>query len=113
MKEVFKRLVAFLLLGFVAFSVTSTTPWVGTIAAVLLWVYAIITPPIAICLAWAASAKLPLLKDHLDKLGFIKYEAIVFPVLQVAVFLYAGWTWPLFWSTLTLVIFLHVLLSKR
>lgn len=113
MKKVFQRIPAFLLLAFVAFSVTSTASWVGTIATVLFWVYAIIIPPIAICLAWAAFAKLPLLKDHLDKLGFIKYEAIVFPVLQVAVFLYAGWAWSLFWATLALVIFLYVLLSKR
>lgn len=113
MKKVFKRITAFLLLGFVAFSVTSTASWVGTIATVLFWVYAIIVPSITICLAWLVSTQLPLFKDHLDKQGFLKYEAIVFTVFKVAVFLYAGWAWSLFWATLTLVIFLHVLLSKR
>lgn len=105
MKHIVRQLVSLLLIAFVAFSVTSTSPVVATLATVVFWFYAVF---LALGSLLAVVVYIYNKQDYLEARSKLPTTTLVIGYIQgtvqLGVFLYAGWAWCVFWMIPVIVI---------
>ena len=98
MKRIVSQLISLLLIGFVAFSVTSTSPIIATLATVVFWFYAVFLALGSLIVTVLYVVKKQTYLEARNKLSTAALVVgYILGILQLGVFLYAGWAWCVFW----------------
>lgn len=105
MKRIISQLVNLLLIAFVAFSVTSTSPIVATLATVVFWFYAVFLALGSLFLIVVYIGNKQAYLEARNKLSTTTLViGYILGIVQLGVFLYAGWAWCVFWMIPIIVI---------
>lgn len=105
MKKLISQLVNLLLITFVAFSVTSTSPIVATLATVVFWFYAVFLTLGSLFLTVVYIGNKQAYFEERNKLSTTSLViGYILGIIQLGVFLYAGWAWCVFWMIPIIVI---------
>lgn len=98
MKRIVNQLISLLLITFVAFSVTSTSTVIATLATVVFWFYAVFLTLGSLMVAILYVVKKQTYLEARNKLSTTTLVVgYILGILQLGVFLYAGWAWCVFW----------------
>lgn len=98
MKRLIGRVISLLLIAFVAFSVTSTSPVVATLATVVFWFYAVFLALGSLFLIVVYTGNKQTYFEARNKLSSTALViGYILGIVQLGVFLYAGWAWCVFW----------------
>ena len=105
MKRNVNQLVSLLLIAFVAFSVTSTSPIITTLATVVFWFYAVFLTLGSLIISVIYIVEKQTYLEARNKLSTTTLViGYILGILQLGVFLYAGWAWCVFWMIPVIVI---------
>lgn len=98
MKRIVSQLVSLLLIAFVVFSVTSTSPIIATLATVVFWFYAVFLTLGSLITSVVYVVEKQTYLEARNKVSTTTLVVgYILGILHLGVFLYAGWAWCVFW----------------